>query len=158
MSEVYNKHWSISEDREIERLLPVMKPEEIAEMIGRTEQAVKQRCRRLGLSIKCDWRKRWTRAEELILVNMSKKQKNAISIAEVLGRTPRSVRSHAGYMGVKLTTQGERAGNCKYSSEDIALVKKLRAEGLGRTEISKKMEIPLGYLNKIIDGKSRVNG
>lgn len=71
-------------------------------------------------------------------------------IADMLGRSRKVVLNKLNAMGISAVKRGDNHYNVKHSDHDIELCRQLYEEGLSPVLISEKMEIPRGYVRKIV--------
>ncbi len=79
----------------------------------------------------------------------------AQQIADMLGRSRRSVSNKAFELGISMTKRGDNHYHVKHSNHDIELCRALRDEGLSVREIAEKMEIDPKYLSQILQFHKR---
>lgn len=97
---------------------------------------------------------RFTRSEITLLRNLARSH-TAQQIADMTGRSRRSIANKAFELGISMKKNGDAHYNVKHSDHDIELCRALYDEGLPIREISEKMEIPANYLSNILHFRKR---
>ncbi|AXH72143.1 MAG: DNA-binding protein [Siphoviridae sp. ctdc_1] len=93
--------------------------------------------------------------DEIRLIRRLAKTHTAQQIAEMTGRSRRSVANKAFDLGISMKKHGDNHYNVKYSDEDVELARQLHEAGLGVREIAEKMEIPQDHLSNILYFRKR---
>ena len=72
-------------------------------------------------------------------------------------RSVHSVREKAHQLNIRLFCYDENHHNCKYSDEDVEMIRCLYDEGLNPHVIAEKMEIPKSAVKDFVQFRSRTN-
>ena len=148
--------WSKEDHQRLVELAGTIPPAEIAATLGRSLSAIKNRARIYNLSLAIVlFHKPWTTKE----IRFLRKSAGVLTLGEVaaeLNRTYASVKLKAAALGLDYKRYGER--NCtRYSGEDVELCRQLHDEGLSRSEIAEKMEVPYQRVCEWVSMRSRWN-
>lgn len=150
--------WTEEENAVLTALAGTIPAAEIAAILGRTESAVRNRCKVRGLSVSTTGPRRyWSEEEEEFLIS-NHKRLTIIQMSEHLGRTYDSTAQKCQAMGLDSPYEGDKNHSTRYSTDDVRLCRALFAEGLSRRVISEKMEIPYQRVCDIVGNVSRKNG
>lgn len=77
-------------------------------------------------------------------------------IANMLGRSRGVVLSKLRAMGLNSIKRGDKHYKVKHSDHDVELCRKLYDEGVSPVVIAEKMEMPRGYVRKIVNHLVRI--
>ena len=154
----YSPSWSDAEHQRLIELAGTMKPAEIAQRLGRTESAVRNRARVHGISIATTHpHKRWTYDETAYLF-LNYERLTIQQMAAKLGRSYESVSQKCRELDLDCKTYSYKNHNTKYSAEDVELCRELFAGGMQRSLIAEKLEIPYNRVCDWVTGKGRIKG
>ena len=92
---------------------------------------------------------KFTRSEITLIRNLARSH-TAQQIADMTGRSRRSIANKALALGISMKKNGDNHYNVKHSDHDIELCRTLYDEGLPIRDISEKMEINQGHLSNIL--------
>lgn len=151
--------WSAEDHQRLVFLAGTMRPDEIARLLGRTESAVRNRARVHGISVATVYlnRRPWTYDETAYL--FKNYQRMTIQrMADKLGRTYTSVGQKCRELELDCKIYGYKNHKTKYSTEDVELCRALFAEGLTRSQIAEKIEVPYQRVCEWVNGSGRRAG
>lgn len=147
--------WSSEEDQQLkEHYISGIPIKQIALEHQRTERAIRGRIAKKNLSQFANRRPRFTKEQDFYL----KRYYGILSVLEIsnhLNIRPRVIHQRAIKLNLTGRYIGERHPNSTVSDEDVEFIRCLADEGLGCTEISRKMEVSLSHVKVIINYSSR---
>lgn len=150
MKGIKKVRWTPDQVATLRRMSGTHTPAEMATATGRTEHAVRTKCRYLNLTTRTPASSaRWTKAELQYLRTHGGKVSLA-EIAAAIGRTRAAVACKAVEIGVDCKTYGERHWMSRHSDADVDLCRQLHEAGLSVPEIAEKMEMPRGTVGNIV--------
>lgn len=94
--------------------------------------------------------------EELEILRHHAASHTGQQIADMLGRSRKVVLNKLNAMGISSVKRGDRHYKVKHSDYDIELCRKLYDEGVSPVVIAEKMEMPRGYVRKIVNHLVRI--
>lgn len=154
----YSPSWSAAEHQRLVELAGTMKPAEIAQQLGRTESAVRNRAKLHGISVVTTHPyKRWTYDETACLF-LNYERLTIPRMAEKLGRTRESVSQKCRDLDLDCKIYGYKNHNTKYSAEDVELCRELHSGGMPRSLIAAKLEIPYNRVCDWVTNHGRTRG
>lgn len=144
------KKWKESEKNYLVECGNSKSLKELSVVLNRSVASVKLMRRRLAL-VKLKNQQQWDR-NELEIIKRNAGKMTAKDIAQILERSPSSVRKKAYAMGISLICVGENSPHSIHSDKDVVLCRQLRDEGMRVKLIAEKMEMSLGAVLWIIYG------
>lgn len=93
--------------------------------------------------------KRWSRAEDRVLVDMARTS-SAAQIGQALGRSVDSVTHRCRAMGVSLTKSGENHPQFRHSDAAVEMARRLHESGHGPKWIAGQLGMPLSTVKSVV--------
>lgn len=107
--------WTSEEIAQLHKLARTYTATEIAQILGRTYDAVERQGRRVGVSFRKDY---WTH-EQIVQLRKLARTHTLAQAAEVLGRSYAGVRRKAGKLRISFQKYGEHHHNATVSDEQV---------------------------------------
>lgn len=150
--------WSPEDHQRLVELAGTMHPAQIGKELGRTEAAIRSRCKLKDISLATTHpNKRWSH-EEVKYLRENHKRLTIRQMAKHLGRSYYSTNQKCGALGLDCRLYGDKNHMTIYSSDDVELCRQLHDEGLSRREIADKMDIPYQRVCDFVDYAYRNHG
>lgn len=151
--------WTDEENQILYDLAGKVSVEVIAIRTKRTESAVRNRARVLGISIATIYtdRRSWTDEETNYLLDHYQEMSMG-QIGKHLKRSRSSVHERGRYLGLDMRLYGKKNHMTVNSEEDVELCRALFREGLSRRLIAEKMEVSYRCVCQYVSGRGRVRG
>lgn len=149
--------WSKEDHQRLVELAGTMPPAAIAKELGRTEDAIRARCKQKGISTATiQTHRRWSYEEEKYL-RENHQRLTIRQMAQHLGRSYDSTACKCYAMNLDCRLYANKNHHTVYSFEDVELCRDLFDEGLTIRQISEKMEVPYQRVCEWVNMRSRWN-
>ena len=136
--------WSDDEIEILKKLYAEKPSEDLAEQLGRSLPAVRQRAHMLGLKRKIQYEGRWT-PDDIALLTELYPTCPLPEIAEKLGRTVASIKHRAYSLGVKRKSYVDKL----WTPEETQMLRDLYPNCKSTREVAKKIGRPWGSVRQI---------